>query len=80
MSVFRFCSISLEQMDRNRPTFVHALTFTRSKLRFFAFATELRPLIDVRISFPLNIFSANGQPNVVYALILTRSGVFFFSK
>ena len=25
------------------------------------FATELRPLIDVRISFPLNILRTNGQ-------------------
>ena len=84
MSEFRFCTISLEQMDRNWPKFVYALIFTRSKLRLlpdiYAFATELRPLIDVRSSFPLNTFRANGQPNVVYALILTISGDFLQSS
>ena len=36
---------------------------------------ELWPLIDVRISFPLNIFTKKGQnlTNSVYALILSRS-------
>ena len=59
-SEFRFRSISWEQFDRIRPNFVCTSTLTRSSLGllpviFRKILTELRPLIDVRISFPLNI-------------------------
>ena len=47
-------------MDRIGPDFVYALILTRSRLGllgiiFHKFATELQPLIDVRVSFALNI-------------------------
>ena len=60
MSDFRFCSISsLEIMDRILPDFVYVLILTRSRLGllpviFRKIVKELWPLIDVRISFPLN--------------------------
>ena len=46
---------------------------------FRIFITKLWPLIDVRISFLLNIFRTNGQnfTKFVYALVLTRSTCFF---
>ena len=42
---------------------------------FGKFATELLPLIDVRIEFLLNILKTNRRirPNFVYTLSLTRS-------
>ena len=45
---------------------------------FGKFATELRPLIDVRIRFLLNILKTTTvidqlRPNFVYTLSLTRS-------
>ena len=42
---------------------------------FGKFATELRPLIDVRIEFMLNILKTNRpiKTNFVYILSLTRS-------
>ena len=43
---------------------------------FHKFATELRPLIDVRIQFVFNILRTNRlilRPNFVYTLSLTRS-------
>ena len=66
MSEFCFCSISLEQMDRMSSNFVHALILKRSSFGivtcyFGEFITELWPLIDVRFSFPLNIFRNNRQ-------------------
>ena len=47
-------------MDRVSPNFAHALILTRSRLGlllviFRKFVTELWPLIDVRILFPVNI-------------------------
>ena len=55
-----FCTDILEQMDRLLPNFLYALTLTRSRLGllhivFLTFVIELWPLIDIRISFPLNI-------------------------
>ena len=46
---------------------------------FGKFATELRPLIDVRIKFLLNILKRIDRlrPNFVYTLSLTRSTVLF---
>ena len=64
ISEFRFCSISLEQIDRISPHFYYALMLTRSKLGllpviFRKFVTELLPLIDVIILFTRNIFRTN---------------------
>ena len=49
---------------------------------FGKFATELLPLIDVRIEFLLNILKTNGliRPNFVYTLSLTRSTLILFSQ
>ena len=48
-------------MDRISPSFVYAFILTIYRLLlpviFCLFITELRPLIDVRIVFLLNIFS-----------------------
>ena len=46
---------------------------------FGKFATELRPLIDVRIKFLLNILKTNRQikTKLVYTLSLTRSTLLF---
>ena len=44
---------------------------------FGKFATELRPLIDVRIKFLLNILIDRLRPNFVYTLSLTRSTLLF---
>ena len=53
-------------MDRILPNFVYALSLTRSMLVlliliFRKFATELRPLNDVRIQILFNILRMNGQ-------------------
>ena len=53
-------------MDKILPNFECALILTRSRLGllpviFCKFVTELWPSIDVRISFPLNIFRKNRQ-------------------
>ena len=53
-------------MDRISPNFVNTLTLIVSMLglqnvKFRKLTTELRSLIDVRISFPLNILRTNGQ-------------------
>ena len=60
----RFRSISLERIDGIWPNFGYALMLTRSRLgllriNFHKFITELWPLIDVRILFPLNILRTN---------------------
>ena len=65
-SEFRFRSISWERFDRIWPNFVCTSTLTRSSLGllpviFRKILTQLLPLIDVRISFPLNILRTNGQ-------------------
>ena len=46
---------------------------------FGKFATELRPLIDVRIKFLLNILKTNRpiKTKFVYTLSLTRSTLLF---
>ena len=51
-------------MDRIELNFVYTLTLIISRLgllsiKFRKFATELWPLIDFRISFPLNILRMN---------------------
>ena len=53
-------------MDRIEPNFVYTLILIISRLglqsvKFCKFAIELRPFIDVRISFPRNILKMNGQ-------------------
>ena len=50
----------------NEPKIVCTSILTRSRFRllpimFCKFATESRPLIDIRIWFPLNILKMNGQ-------------------
>ena len=49
---------------------------------FGKFATELRPLIDVRIKFLLNILKRIDRlrPNFVYTLSLTRSMLLFVNQ
>ena len=66
MSEFCFRSISSKPMDKIELKFVYTLTLIISRLglesvKFHKFATELRPFIDVRILFPLNILKMNGQ-------------------
>ena len=66
MSEFRFCSISLERVDIIYQNILYALILNRSRLEwllgiFRKFATELWPLIDVRVSLLLKIFTKNGQ-------------------
>ena len=41
MSDFPFHSITLDQMDRISPNFVHAFLLTRSRLRFVSLSLEL---------------------------------------
>ena len=53
-------------MDIVEPNFVFTITLIISRfgllsVKFCKFVTELRPFIDVRISFPLNILKMNGQ-------------------
>ena len=53
-------------MRRIDPNFVYSLILIISRfgllsLKSGKFATELRPFIDVRISFPLNILKMDGQ-------------------
>ena len=52
-------------MDFEQILHIHALVLTTSNLgllsvHFRNFITELRPLNDIRILFPLNILSMNG--------------------
>ena len=61
---FRFHSISWEQMYQIWPSFAYPLKLTRSRfgllrVNFPKFITELWPLVDVGISFPLNILRTN---------------------
>ena len=77
-SEFSFRAISCEQIDRIWQKFAYALTRSRYGLLLVnirKFITELWPLIDVRILFPLNILRANwwNLTKFVYALTLTRS-------
>ena len=58
--------LRMNAIGQNLTKFVYSLTLIRSRLGllhiiFGKFATELQPLIDVRISFPLNISRMNGQ-------------------
>ena len=53
-------------MDRILLNFVYTLILIVARLglksvKFRKFATELRPLIDVRVSFLLNVLRTNGQ-------------------
>ena len=53
-------------MDRILPNFVYTLSLTRSTLVLYIvifrkFATELWPLIDVRIQFLFNILQIDGH-------------------
>ena len=64
MSEFCYCSISWEQIDRIWPYFAYALILSRSRsgllhINFCKFIMELWPLVNVRISFPLNILGTN---------------------
>ena len=56
----------LRTNQQNVTKLIYAYILTRARLGllpviFDLFITELWPLIDVRIPFPLNIFRANGQ-------------------
>ena len=75
MSEFCSRSISLEQMDRLGLNFVYAFILARSMLEllpviFPKFVTELWPMIDIRISFLLNILGTN-HIDKIYAGIVT---------
>ena len=64
MSQYCFRSIAWERIDGILTSFAYALIFTASRLGFLhvifqKLTTELWPLIDVRISFPLNILRTN---------------------
>ena len=64
MTEFLFRLISWEQIDGIWPNFAYVLILTRSMLgllsvNFRKFIIELWPLIDVRISFLLNILRTN---------------------
>ena len=53
--------------------FVYTFILTTSNLGLFTiifstFVTELRPLIDVRISFPLDILRMNGQNLIKFCI------------
>ena len=63
-SEFHFHSISWEQIDGIRQNFAYAWILTRSRfgllhINFCKFLTELWSLVDVRISFPLNMLRMN---------------------
>ena len=69
MSAFRFRSISWERIHGIWPSFSCAMVLTRSRMgllhvSFRKFMTELWPLSDVRISFPLNIFLRTNRWNL----------------
>ena len=75
------CSISCELICGFLSNFVYALILTRCRFRwlnniFCSFTTELWPLIDVEMSFMLNIFWINWWILIkfcnLYALILTK--------
>ena len=60
---------------------MYTLTLTRSRLgllsiHFRKFATELQPLIDVRISFPLNIMTMNGHNLTKFCIHIIIDKVF----
>ena len=60
-------------MDRIEPNFVYTLTLIVSRLglysvKFHKIATEVRPLIDVRIPLPLNILRTNGQNSTKFCI------------
>ena len=76
MPKFCFRSISWKQMDRISPNFIYAFILTRSTLEllhiiFGTFVPELWPLIDLKISFRLNILRTNGQ-------ILTKLYIYLY--
>ena len=79
MTEFRFRSISWERIDVTWPNFAYALILIRSRLgllrvNFRKIITELWPLIDVRISFPLKYLENESMgPIFAYVLILTSS-------
>ena len=67
-------------MDRIKLNFVYTFTLIISRLgllsvKFRKFATELRPFIDVRISFPLNILRTNRQ-NLTRLCRLVHQNIF----
>ena len=62
-------------MDRNLPNLEYALIMTRFRLGLFhvifsKFVLDLWPLIDVRISFLLNIFRTNGQNFIILCICI----------
>ena len=63
---FLFRSISWEHCDRISPNFMYALILTRSTfgllhIIFRTFVPELWPLIDAKLSFPLNILNESTE-------------------
>ena len=67
-------------MDRILPNFVYILLWTKSRLElltiiFHKIVIELRPLTDVRISFPLNILRTNGQNLTKFCIHIHIDGI-----
>ena len=72
-SELSFCSISWKRIDRLRPKFcIHIIidkTYVGNENHCFRkFATELRPLFDVRIWFLLNILRTNKQIDAKFCI------------
>ena len=81
MSEFGFYSISLEQIDKMRPNFVYPLSLTRSTLVSLAnlhsnIFVGLRPLIDVRILFLLNVLRTNLQNETKFCIHITIDNIY----
>ena len=82
MSEFGFYSISWERIDRIRPNFVYILSLTRSTsvlliVVFRKFATELWPLIHVRIWFLLNNLRTNWQNETKFCILIIIDKIYF---
>ena len=64
----------MKKIDRILPNFVYALILTRSRFGLlpviFLKFVMLWPLVDVRISFPLNIFRTNGQNSIKFCICI----------
>ena len=81
-----FRSISWKQIDRISPNFINALLLTKSRLElellhiiFRTFVAELWPLLNARISFPLNILRKNWK-NFTRFYILKRKSFAALTK
>ena len=80
MSEFRFCSIPCERIDGMWPNFAYAFILGRSKKRllqvyFRKFVTELWPLCDVIISFPLNILRTTKWILTIFCLCIDTDNI-----